>query len=130
MVWNRLQAARGGMCRGCVSSDFTLASCLSQFYSEMEHMLCSALYMASLRFLSPNQSCYESTLASLLKCFKTLTCRTKNVLNTTKPLLQNKQRIFSIQGLVFQEKNIVLVMAGGFLIIDKRLSFCFPSTFS
>lgn len=34
MGWNRLQAARGGggICRGCVSSDFALASCLSQFY--------------------------------------------------------------------------------------------------
>lgn len=33
MGWNRLQAARGGgMCRGRVSSDFVLASCLSQFY--------------------------------------------------------------------------------------------------
>lgn len=63
---------------GCVSSDFTLASCLSQFYSGMEHMLCSALYVSRLRFLSPNQSCYESTLASLLKCFKTLTCRKKS----------------------------------------------------
>lgn len=74
MVWNRLQEARGGgMCGGCVSSDFTLVSCLSQFYSEMEHMLCSALYVASSRFLSPNQSCYESTSASLLKCFKALT---------------------------------------------------------
>lgn len=77
MAWNRLQAARGGMCRGCVSSDFTLASCLSQFYSEMEHMLCSALYVVSLRFLSPNRSCYGSVLASLLKWFKTLTCRKK-----------------------------------------------------
>lgn len=48
-----------------MSSDFTSASCLSQLYSEMEHMLCSALYVASLRFLSPNQNCYESTLASL-----------------------------------------------------------------
>lgn len=83
----------------CVSSDFTLASCLS-FISEMEHMLCSSLCVSNLRFLYPNQSCYENALASQLKNALACLCAEK-VLNTTKQLLQNKQEIFSIQMLLF-----------------------------
>lgn len=50
--WNRLQPARGGggMCRLRASSVFTLASCLSRFFSEIEHMLCSSLCMSDFVF--------------------------------------------------------------------------------